>query len=227
MEPVLIDQIEITLSAERMAKRMRVEPDSEDFGMLKSLCEQAEQAAVPKAVYTTSFIDTHGEDFVVIDGKRIEGKLISRNLNDKHRVFPYLVTCGQEAETWSKTVTDMLYAYWADWIKQEILNQAILAFKSRIKQHLSLGQLSDMNPGSLPDFPISYQQDLFALLGNGARLAGVELTDSMLMIPAKSVSGFSFETDTNFSNCKLCQRERCIGRRDAFDSDLYHEMIQK
>ena len=227
MEPILIDNIKVELSPERLAKRLRVEIDSEDFDMLKTLSAQAQEAAAPKAVYSTSFIDAHGEDFVKIDGKRIDGRVISRNLRDKHRVFPYLVTCGQEVENWSKTIDDMLYAYWADWLKQEILNQAILAFKSRIKQRLNLGRLSDMNPGSLPDFPISYQKDLFALLGNGAEQAGVRLTDSMLMIPAKSVSGFSFETDADFSNCKLCQRERCMGRRDVFDPELYAEMLHK
>ena len=41
----------------------------------------------------------------------------------------------------------------------------------------------------MADWPIEEQQPLFRLLGDTERAVGVRLTDSMLMVPTKSVSG--------------------------------------
>jgi hypothetical protein len=78
-----------------------------------------------------------------------------------------------------------------------------------------------MNPGSLPDWPLQEQRQLFALLGDTRAAIGVELTDSCLMLPIKSLSGLRFPTGENFENCQLCPRERCPGRRTAYEPGLY------
>ena len=83
-----------------------------------------------------------------------------------------------------------------------------------------------MNPGSLPDWPITEQAKLFSLLGDVKALIGVTLTESMLMLPTKSVSGVYFETERNFENCELCARENCPGRRKPFDEAKYGELLR-
>jgi hypothetical protein len=78
-----------------------------------------------------------------------------------------------------------------------------------------------MNPGSLPDWPLSEQKPLFTLLGGGPTTIGVQLKDSFLMVPVKSVSGIWFPTEEKFESCQLCQREKGPGRRAPFDSGLF------
>jgi hypothetical protein len=78
-----------------------------------------------------------------------------------------------------------------------------------------------MNPGSLPDWPLSEQRPLFTLLGENPGTIGVELMDSFLMTPVKSVSGMWFPTEERFESCQLCQRHNCPGRRAQFDAGLY------
>jgi hypothetical protein len=58
-------------------------------------------------------------------------------------------------------------------------------------------------------------------LGDVAGAIGVWLSDSLLMVPAKSVSGVRFPTEESFESCQLCSRENCPGRRASYDDTLY------
>ena len=78
------------------------------------------------------------------------------------------------------------------------------------------GHLSHMNPGSLPQWPLSQQRVLFSLLGDVTGAIGVELTESCLMIPAKSTSGILFDSDTEYNNFRFCPMENCPGRSAPF-----------
>ncbi len=77
-----------------------------------------------------------------------------------------------------------------------------------------------MNPGSLEDWPITQQKQLFSIFGNVEDLIGVKLTDSFLMIPRKSVSGIYFPTEVMFYSCQLCQRKNCEERQAPYDKSL-------
>jgi hypothetical protein len=68
---------------------------------------------------------------------------------------------------------------------------------------------------------LSEQRAVFAALGDVQAAIGVQLSDSMLMIPAKSVSGIRFPTTESFESCQLCPRVDCPGRRAPYDSGLY------
>ena len=50
---------------------------------------------------------------------------------------------------------------------------------------------------------------------------GVRLTDSLLMIPSKSVSGIRFPTEQTFASCQLCPRAGCPSRQAPYDATLY------
>jgi hypothetical protein len=78
-----------------------------------------------------------------------------------------------------------------------------------------------MSPGSLGEWPLSQQRPLFASLGDVAGAIGVRLSESLLMVPAKSVSGVCFPTEESFESCQLCPREDCPGRRAPYDETLY------
>lgn len=77
-----------------------------------------------------------------------------------------------------------------------------------------------MAPGSLETWPISEQVPLFTLLGKGAVEAGVEVSESFLLYPIKSVSGFYFSAAQHFENCAMCPRIDCPNRRAPFDEAL-------
>jgi hypothetical protein len=80
-----------------------------------------------------------------------------------------------------------------------------------------------MSPGSLEDWPIQEQAALFNLLGDTESELGVRLSDSLLMIPRKSISGIFFPAEGSFESCRLCPRRNCQGRRAAHDPGLRRE----
>ena len=84
-----------------------------------------------------------------------------------------------------------------------------------------------MTPGSLPDWPIEEQESLFAVLGDTQASIGVALSESLMMVPEHSVSGVVFPTEARFESCQLCPREKCPGRRAAYDEGLYDKKYRK
>ena len=143
----------------------------------------------------------------------------ARNLDKVYRFFPYMATCGTELEKWSETVNDPLLRYWADAIKESFLRCALEVLREHFTASVKIERYSSMNPGSLPDWPITEQKKLFSLTGDVEGLIGVHLTESCLMIPVKSISGILFPNETGFNNCQLCQRKNCPGRRAEYIPD--------
>ena len=65
------------------------------------------------------------------------------------------------------------------------------------------------------DFPLAAQPGLFRLLGVQKRI-GITLTDSLLMIPTKSVTaviGISGTAQAGPAGCAACGRDRCGSAR--------------
>ncbi|MBW2482786.1 MAG: vitamin B12 dependent methionine synthase, partial [Deltaproteobacteria bacterium] len=56
---------------------------------------------------------------------------------------------------------------------------------------------------------------------------GVKLNDSLLMLPAKSISGIYFQAEASFFSCQLCPRQRCESRKAKYDPDLVREYGMK
>ena len=185
-----------------------------------ALVEHARKIGRPKALYALAGIDDIDENGVVLDGIRINSRVLAINLRSVNRAFPYLATSGKELYNWKESQDGMLEKYYADEISQLALRRAEKFLKDLLKDSYKLGKTSTMNPGSLADWPLAGQKDLFKLLGNRASLIGVELTESMLMLPNRTVSGIRFASEEGYSNCKLCPRENCSHRSKPYDPDL-------
>jgi hypothetical protein len=96
------------------------------------------------------------------------------------------------------------------------IEEAAARLTERIEGLYGTGPLSPLSPGSLEGWPITEQPKLFSIFGDTERLIGVRLTDSMLMIPRKSISGLLFRSEEGFMACQLCARERCPSRKAPF-----------
>ncbi len=215
-------------------KRLRIKPGSENAAELDRLLAAASELAHPRALYQVAYVSgrggdgrpsdgaaERGEDWVEIEGRRFTSQVLRVNLEPAHRVFPYLATCGSELQEWAEGITDMLLRFWAEAIKEAALYCAIRALEEDIELRYRPGKTATMSPGSLKDWPIQQQRVLFDLFGGEKDRIGVRLTDSLLMIPTKSVSGIRFPTEVNFESCQLCPRENCPGRRAPYDAGLY------
>ena len=132
--------------------------------------------------------------------------------------IPYIATCGAEVEAWADGLTDPLERYWADKLKLALLGAVMGELKETLRAVYFTGEtyMAALNPGSLPQWPISEQTKLFAMLGDGAEKIGVTLKPSYLMVPTKSCSGIYFAHSGHYENCMLCPRIDCPNRRAPF-----------
>jgi hypothetical protein len=223
VESNVIDAISFEPDVETLSTRFRVDRNSSDFQTIARLCQEAQEIARPRFIYKVAFIEERGKDFVVLDGVRFKSRVMSVNLSKLNRVFPIIATSGREIEEWSKGIHDMLQRYWADQIKEMALRSALKEGMKAIDQRYHLGKTAYMSPGSIEDWPLDEQAGLFALLGNAVSAIGVELTDSFLMLPPKTVSRIMFATEADYQNCRLCPRKNCPNRRAPHVPDLYEK----
>ena len=221
MDAKVIQNVFFELTTENVLLKMHLPADSPFAENIAKLVAGAVVAANAKAVYKPAFIEEKGDDFVVIDGIRFSSRVLRVNMEEIGRVFPYAITCGRELDDWSGPITDVFDKYCADIIKEMILVSARQTVRARIDQQFGLQNTSYMSPGSLADWPITEQIPLFRLLGEVKEFIGVELTESCLMLPIKSVSGIYFPKEGSFESCQLCSREQCPNRRSPYDDGLF------
>jgi len=221
METVVLDQIQYKGDIASLGRRLHIVQDSDDLSELKQLVEEAEAIARPKVLHAVGYIEERGDEHVVIGGTTFRSRILRVNLEQAHRVFLYVATCGTELAGWARSLTDLLRRYWAEAIQEAALREATRALQRDLEHRYRPGKTSAMAPGSLGEWPLSEQRPLFAALGDVQGAIGVDLSDSLLMIPAKSVSGIRFPTAESFESCQLCLRAGCPGRRAPYDQTLY------
>ncbi len=226
MDAWRMENFPFQLDLEDLFKKMRVRENSPQGEKLSSMVAEAQAVGRPKGFFREAYVESKGDDHVVIDGTLLKSRVLRVNLDQVYRVFPYVATCGLELEDWSKSFGDILDQYYADVIKENALRLTFKRLQENLLERVAL-KLSRMNPGSLPDWPLSEQRPLFAILGDGSRSIGIQLTDSFLMMPVKSVSGIWFPSEVSWENCQLCPREKCPGRRAAYDAELYERKFRK
>jgi hypothetical protein len=224
MPAIVLDSIPVSLDPEEFQKLTHIDLSSPAVKTGAEKLESVLPIARPKAVYKVCYIDARSDEEVELEGIRFSSTVLSRNLMEVERVFPYIVTCGVELDSISAPPEDILAGYMLDGLKEMALRQAIDHFKNHLAEIYGLDteRLSTMNPGSgdRDVWPISQQRQLFQLLGDVESSVGVRLTDSFLMIPNKTVSGILFPTEVPFVSCQLCTRGNCPRRRARYTGVL-------
>lgn len=219
MDRIVRHDIPFSLNLDALKASLGVDEDYEDEFL--ALYEECVKIANPKYMLLTCPVRVEGE-ITRVGAEAFDSRIMSVNMKDVSVAYPYAVTCGRELYEFALSKNDPLERYWIDSIAEQILYRAgALAFEEAVKIAGS-ENLSSMNPGSLSDFPITNQKPLFRLLSGAREEIGLELTESCLMLPYKSLSGIYFVSEEHFVNCALCQRANCPNRRAEFDEMLFN-----
>jgi len=169
-------------------------------------------------------VESVTEDCVVLGSQTFISSLVAQKLHTPEMtVVGYVATCGRTLYEARKDYEDdvFLAAVWEDICASylHLVHDMLLDYlpKNYFPAKDGKKMFASINPGSLQSWPIRAQKDLFAFLGEeGVNLTGVELTDSMLMLPTKSNSGIFFPTDQPYENCMHCPKINCPGRRAPY-----------
>ena len=224
MSAIILDSIPVTLDPEEFQKLTHIDLSAPSLKTGADLIAEALPTARPKALYKVCYIEERTDEEIELEGIRFTSTVLSRNLREVERVFPYVVTCGVELDTIAVSPEDVFAGFMLDGLKELVLRQAIDHFRQHLAENYGLDEqhMSTMNPGSgnRDVWPISQQRQLIQLLGDVESSIGVVLKDSYLMTPNKTVSGILFPTEVPFVSCQLCTRENCPHRRAQYTGVL-------
>ncbi len=221
MEPVIFREIPLHFDLDALLSTWCPTNDGDDRERFTELAYEAQSTGCPKAAYCIAFAETGEDGMIRVDGVSFQSHVLRVNLEKVGRVFPYLATCGRELDDWAKSLQDPMEKFWAEALMEEAVKEACRFLQEKLEHDFATGTLATMNPGSLEDWPMAEQKPLFQILGDAAQTIGVELSDSFLMLPVKSVSGIFFPSEEKFESCELCPRERCPNRRSPYNAELF------
>ncbi|MGA3084579.1 MAG: vitamin B12 dependent methionine synthase [Thermodesulfobacteriota bacterium] len=227
MDTHILNDIPLVIDLGSLKHRLRIQESEPELSRFLTLIEEAQKIAQPKAMYRPVYIEDRSEEAVKVEGRWFRSRVLTINLNQAHRIFLYVATCGVELDEWAKGQKDVLKAFWSEAVKEAAVRKAIKAIGTHLEEHYHAVQTSQQNPGSLEDFPLAEQEALFAIMGDTQAIIGVTLMPSLMMSPSHSVSGIIFPTNEDFQSCLLCPREKCPGRRAPYDPTLYDRKYSK
>ena len=220
METIVCD-IPVTFDPEQAAAYTGVKPGSIYFQELVGARDLYLQHAKPKAVLKWVNIE-HGDDGrVLVEGHRFDSRVVNEKLGSMDRAFIYVATAGTELEDVPGLDTVLM--------KESLTMYSLITAMGYVMQFLTesfgYSEPGTLNPGSLPDWPISNNFALFDILGPATDQIGVSIMDSGYMRPWKSSSGIVFTDASGYQNCMLCKQLDCIGRRAEFDQVEYDRIF--
>jgi hypothetical protein len=218
-----LQDIPFSLDAELLMRQLRIQPGTDNAKAFGGLLARVTEVGRPKATYEVCYIEDKADESVVLNGVRLTSRALRRNLDPVERVFPYVATCGTEADAIAVPHDDAVQAFWLWTIKEALLDAATEYLYDHLATRYRMTHWATMDPGSgdADVWPIEQQKELFSVLGDVETRIGVRLTDSMLMIPTMSVSGIVFPTETEFASCQVCHREGCPRRTAPFDEEVW------
>lgn len=187
--------------------------------------KRVRQLVQPRLTWNEFYIADIGKNGVTVEGGEF---LASRNValafRGAERIAVFIATVGREVDAEIDRMMaerKLADAYVADALASAAVESLVDRFHKEMAE--KCGRLEHyvglrFSPGYC-DWPVTDQQKLFGLLDH--RSVGVELGDTFLMTPRKSLSGV-FGIFSNIKNsagndvhnpCRRCGKKDCIARR--------------
>ena len=182
------------------------------------MVEQAVSVARPRACYEAFSVEKTDVDSVVVGGRTFTSLVLSHNLGQTDTAYAFVVTAGQELAHWSEALEPFRRALGWE-LQLAALDAAREAIVEDIMRRKRISPIGRQTPGSLADWPLTDQRPLFDLLGSGPETIGVRLSETLLMTPLHSGSGFFFHSPSGFVQCSLCPMPHCPARKAEYDPE--------
>jgi hypothetical protein len=179
-----------------------------------------EKLAEPSLYYQNTGIDSVEKGTVHLEeGPEFKSPKLSKMLKNCDDIIFYIATLGDGVDGKIKQLMDkrhMAEAYILDAMASVAADNMVATFHKRMKnEYKNQGKQVTLcfSPGYC-DWPVTEQKKLFSLIES--QEVEVELNDSCLMSPRKSISGvFGIHSngETPYNPCWDCNRTDCPSRR--------------
>jgi hypothetical protein len=222
----IVDDTMPVISKERVF-RLLGQKDKKVSGRLSRKIDKhiagLEKTIRPKVLYTTKKIrKIEGGTLTLEGGIKLKSARISKTLGKCDRITFFLATIGEQVDDVINTSMNkkkLSDAYIYDAIGSAAVEATVEDFQNRMDSKVKEKNQRTtfrFSPGYC-DWKINEQKKVFSVLEND--LINVDLNESYLMAPRKSVSGVfgigsSEHVDKDETNpCKLCGMHTCVARR--------------
>jgi len=214
----ILRKIPVRVGAGEVARVLRMDEKLARQLNGDDLVKVANSLVDAKAVYTAGYIDDRNEEATNVEGRMLTSRVLAKKLQKLGRVFPYIVTIGGALENEAAT-RGMLQRLFLENAADLAISLARVHLEKYVAEKYELGGVSHLGPGQL-DWPIQQQKELFSFFQKPEAALGVRLTESLMMVPRKSVSGLIFPTEATFTACQLCPKENCPQRQAPYSESL-------
>lgn len=194
------------------------EPDETVKDLIEESLSELEKAAVPRQVSRRVSCTIDG-DLLTLGGISVKSRSLAEHLSGCEEAFLFAATIGTGIDRLIRKYSRLQVS------KAAVMQSAAAAMveswcdscQQELEQNLSEGiYLRPRYSPGYGDFPLSFQRPLLDALEAGKRI-GIELTDSMLMIPSKSVSAVigltADKKSCSVHKCASCGNTGCPFRK--------------
>lgn len=195
-------------------------PDEAAMELIEEVCGLVRQDARPQAFYRIYPLELAGEGKLIIDSARITSRNLEKNMTGCSQVILMAATLGPQVDRRLRLLGK------TDVTKQVVMQSASAAY---LEAYLDLlqdelrGRAAEegwyIRPRFSPgygDFLLEYQTWMAAELEMQKRL-GIVLSDSLMMIPSKSVTALMGVSRQDIhclhNGCEVCGKSDCAFRR--------------
>jgi cobalamin-dependent methionine synthase I len=196
------------------------QPSARIESLVNDYIENYHDMLAPSYSYTIkNVIAVRGKSVIIEDSIKFESEIISQLLAQCEKVAIFATTIGSHLEEMVAYLAEnglVLQATVLDAIGSNAAERSAVFVEDKIRRLASFFGLSAsrrFSPGYC-DWEVNQQKMVFRALNGDT--AGIRLTDSLLMLPRKSVSGIIglAESDIrNYNPCATCRKQDCPGRR--------------
>lgn len=198
------------------------QPSARIVSLVNDYIENYHDFLAPSYSYTYRDIASiDGERVNIGDSITLESKLIAKLLERCDKIAIFALTIGNHLEEMVSYLAEnklVLQATVLDAIGSGATEKLANHVENRIKRMANIEGLVTsrrFSPGYC-DWEVSQQKMIFQALNGDS--AGIRLTESLLMIPRKSVSGiigigWPDNNIENYNPCQTCNKKDCPGRR--------------
>lgn len=215
-----VDFAELTLDRQEIFRTMGygdAAPDPEIVRMLDEVLDDTQRTARPRILYGICpgrvvppiRIEAGGVEFHT-------GKIIADSLAGAERFCLFVATAGREFEELRhayKEAGDCVREFVADSVGSVLAEACVTRIEQRLDSELDVPHTYPYSPGYC-GWRVAEQQLLFGMLPDHP--CGIELTESSLMFPIKSVSGIigiGAAIHRKPYGCAICRNTTCYKRR--------------
>ena len=179
------------------------EDDVDD--LLKQLTEA--DAMHPAAAYTEVILDQVDGDSIKSNHTKIVSSLFANNCHAGDKVYPCLITVGNEMDTFAAGLDDPMLSYLQGILMNLCLDDALLSIAEEILKEHPGKKLMMVKPGVAGICELTEQQSILSLLGDAAHTLGVNASEKGFLTPGYSSTALLFFSESGAEPCKDWQME--------------------